>query len=49
MSACEWCGAELDAVDDPVDACESGCDCSPCENARALDDDADAYAERLED
>lgn len=48
-ASCEWCGAVLEYVDDPVDACEPDCDCPPCETERALDDDADAYAGRLED
>jgi hypothetical protein len=47
VRVCEWCDAELDGVDDPVDACEPGCDCPPCASARALDDDADAYRDRV--
>lgn len=46
-TVCEWCDAELDGVDDPVDVCEPGCDCPPCSVARALDDDADAYRDRV--
>lgn len=31
------------------DVCEPDCDCDDCENERALDEDADAYAGRMED
>jgi hypothetical protein len=40
---CDECGAV------EGDDCEADCDCSACENERALDEDADAYAGRLED
>ncbi len=33
----------------PVGEHVDSCDCPVCENERALDDDADAYRERLED
>lgn len=49
MTACEWCGAELDEVDDPVDACEDSCDCPPCELERAAQDDYDAWVDRCLD
>lgn len=42
-SSCEWCPA-LEG-----EPCEGECGCPDCENERALDEDADAYAERLED
>lgn len=37
---CDECGAV------EGDDCEDDCDCSTCEVERALDDDADAYADR---
>jgi hypothetical protein len=42
MTACEWCDADEDAQ------CDRDCDCPDCESQRALDDDADAYADRCQ-
>jgi hypothetical protein len=49
VTACEWCGAELNDAVDPVEACDPSCDCPPCENERALQGDADAYLDRCRD
>lgn len=37
--ACDWCGAAEGR------GCSPECACPGCEASRALDDDADAYAE----
>lgn len=39
--ACEWCGSR--------DQCPDTCACPDCEQERALDEDADAYEDRVRD